>query len=170
MPMTPCLLQKPENYCCYGCVSSLWTLKTPVFMVRKRWRHDVTMSSENSQGYLWIPCEFYSSFANQIMCNKQSAFLNSPFLYEKVHFVPVIYSILLKFTWCAPELLLLKIQLLYCNWINLCSHQSTLLSPYPTLMHFVSGKCLRWNNYPGHSERRRSWYRQKHSGGCPRVQ
>ena len=32
------------------------------------------MSSENSQGYLWIPCEFYSSLANQInMCNKQSA-------------------------------------------------------------------------------------------------
>ena len=31
------------------------------------------MSSENLQGYLWIPCEFYSSLANQIMCNKQSA-------------------------------------------------------------------------------------------------
>ena len=31
------------------------------------------MSSENSEGYLWIPCEFYSSLANQIMCNKQSA-------------------------------------------------------------------------------------------------
>ena len=31
------------------------------------------MSSENSQGYLWIPCEFYISLANQIMCNKQSA-------------------------------------------------------------------------------------------------
>ena len=31
------------------------------------------MSSENSQGYLWLPCEFYSSLANQIMCNKQSA-------------------------------------------------------------------------------------------------
>ena len=31
------------------------------------------MSSEISQGYLWIPCEFYSSLANQIMCNKQSA-------------------------------------------------------------------------------------------------
>ena len=31
------------------------------------------MSSENSQGYLWIPCEFYSSLANQIMCNKQRA-------------------------------------------------------------------------------------------------
>ena len=73
MPTTPCLSQKPENCCCYGRVSRLWTLKTPVFMARKRWRHDVTMSSENSQGYLWIPCEFYSSLANQIMCNKQSA-------------------------------------------------------------------------------------------------
>ena len=31
------------------------------------------MSSENSQGYLWIPCEFFSSMANQIMCNQQSA-------------------------------------------------------------------------------------------------
>ena len=31
------------------------------------------MSLENSQGYLWIPCEFYSSLANQIMCNIQSA-------------------------------------------------------------------------------------------------
>ena len=31
------------------------------------------MSSANSQGYLWIPCKFYSSLANQIMCNKQSA-------------------------------------------------------------------------------------------------
>ena len=73
MPTTPCLSQKPENCCCYGRVSTLWTLKTPVFMARKRWRHDVTMCSENSQGYLWIPCEFYSSLANQIMCNKQSA-------------------------------------------------------------------------------------------------
>ena len=63
----------PENCCCYGRVSMLWTLKTPILIARKRWRHDVTMSSENSQGYLWIPCEFYSSLANQIMCNKQSA-------------------------------------------------------------------------------------------------
>ena len=73
MPTTPCLSQKPENCCCYGRVSRLWTLKTTVFLARKRWRHDVTMSSENSQGYLWIPCEFYSSLANQNMCNKQSA-------------------------------------------------------------------------------------------------
>ena len=27
---------------------------------------------ENTLGYLWIPCEFYSSFADQIMRNKQS--------------------------------------------------------------------------------------------------
>ena len=72
MPTTPCLSQKPKKCCCYGRVSTLWTLKTPGFMARKRWRHDVTMRSENSQGYLWIPCEFYSSLANQIMCNKQS--------------------------------------------------------------------------------------------------
>ena len=39
----------------------------------KRRRHDVTMSLENLQGYLWIPCEFYISLTNQIMCNKQSA-------------------------------------------------------------------------------------------------
>ena len=38
-----------------------------------RWRHDFTMSSENLQGYLWIPCQFYSSLANQIMCKKKSA-------------------------------------------------------------------------------------------------
>ena len=31
------------------------------------------MPSENLQGSLWIPCEFYSSLANQIMCIKQSA-------------------------------------------------------------------------------------------------
>ena len=73
MPTMSCMSQKPEKYCCYGRVSRLWTLKTPVFMARKRWRHDVTMFSENSQGYLWIPCEFCSSLANQIMCNKQSA-------------------------------------------------------------------------------------------------
>ena len=73
MPTTPCLSQKPQNCCCYGRVSRLWTLKTPIFMARKRWRHDVTMSSGNSQGYLWIPCEFFNSSANQSMCNKQSA-------------------------------------------------------------------------------------------------
>ena len=50
-------------------------------MARKRWRHDVTMSSENWQWYLWIPCEFYSSLANQIMYNKQSA-LESWFKYD----------------------------------------------------------------------------------------
>ena len=76
MPPTPCLLHKPENCCCYGHVSKFWTLKTPVFMARKHWCHDVTMSSENSQGYLWIPCKFYSSLSNQIMCNKQSALEN----------------------------------------------------------------------------------------------
>ena len=46
---------------------------TSFYGAKKRWRHDVTISSENLQGYLWIPCAFYSSFANQIMCNKQSA-------------------------------------------------------------------------------------------------
>ena len=52
-----------------------------VYLGYERWKHqylwrenvDLTMSSENSQGYLWIPCEIYSSLANQIMCNKQSA-------------------------------------------------------------------------------------------------
>ena len=73
MSTTPCLSLKHENCCCYGRASRLWTLKTPEFMALKCWRHDVTMSSENSQGYLWIPCKFYSSLANQIMCNKQSA-------------------------------------------------------------------------------------------------
>ena len=85
MPTMPCLSQKPENGCCYGHVSRLWTLKTPVFMGQKRWRHDVTMSSENWQGNLWIPWEFFSSFANQIMCNKQSA-LEFPLQVAKVDF------------------------------------------------------------------------------------
>ena len=73
--MTPCLPQKPENCCCYGRVSRLWTLKkNPMYLRRKnRWHHDVTMSPENSHGYLWIPWEFYSSLADQIMCYKQSA-------------------------------------------------------------------------------------------------
>ena len=42
-------------------------------MARKRWRNDITMSLENSQGYLWISCEIYNSMADQIMFNKQSA-------------------------------------------------------------------------------------------------
>ena len=73
MATMPCLSQKPKNCCCYVRISRLWTLKTPVFMVQKCWHHNIKMSSENSQGYLWIPCKFYSSLANQIMCNKQSA-------------------------------------------------------------------------------------------------
>ena len=52
-----------------------------VYLRYERWKHQylwrekrgVTMCLANSQGYLWIPCEFYSSLANQIMCNKQSA-------------------------------------------------------------------------------------------------
>ena len=53
-----------------------------VYLGYERWKHqnlwrendDGTMSSENSQGYLWIPwLRVYSSLANQIMCNKWSA-------------------------------------------------------------------------------------------------
>ena len=72
MPTMPCLSQNPKTVVAMD-VSKLWTLKIPVFMVQNFWRHDLTMSSENLQGYLWIPCEIYSSLANQIMCNKQSA-------------------------------------------------------------------------------------------------
>ena len=43
------------------------------FYGAKTLHYDVTISSENSQGNLLIPCKFYSSLANQIMCNKQSA-------------------------------------------------------------------------------------------------
>ena len=66
-----CLSQKPEN-----CVAM------DMYLGYEPWKHiqylwcknvDVTMSSENSQGCLWIPCEFYSSLTNQIMCNKESA-------------------------------------------------------------------------------------------------
>ena len=63
---------------------------TSICGTKKRWRHDVTMSSENSQGYLSIPCEFYSSFANQIMCNKQSA-LELPIILDKLLWYDAIH-------------------------------------------------------------------------------
>ena len=105
MPTTPCLSQKPKNCCCYGLVSRLWTLQTPVFMARKRWRHDGTMSSEYSQGYLWIPCEFYTSLANQIMCNKQSA-LEFIFLdLSQDHIISIVFPIIIAVDWnvCAQD-------------------------------------------------------------------
>ena len=55
MSMTPCLSQKPENCCCYARVSRLWTLKTPIFMARKRWRHNVLRKlARVSLNTLWV--------------------------------------------------------------------------------------------------------------------
>ena len=69
MPMVPCLLQKPEKCCCYGRVSRLRTLKHQYL-----WREIVdVMTSQCPKKTRKGICEFYSSFANQIMFNKPSA-------------------------------------------------------------------------------------------------
>ena len=51
-----------------------------VYLCYERWKHPLLwrenvdfMTSQCPQTYLWIPCECYSSLANQIMCNKQIA-------------------------------------------------------------------------------------------------
>ena len=52
------LVAKPENCCC----ASIYGEKTLT-----------SQSLQKTRKGTWVPCDFYSSLVNQIMCNKQSA-------------------------------------------------------------------------------------------------